>query len=410
MTVTETPPPAAEGIRTAAAAVRASGALGRSATLLRLFDFLVDCSAEGRSPKESEIAHQVFGKPGGVAADDAVVRVYVHRLRQKLDEHARAAGPDAPALSLPKGAYRIVALADTRAGPTSAAQPERRIRRPAARFWVVVALFAAVNLAGWGVAVWLGSSAQRALARDPVWAPFANSPRPLLLVTGDYYIFGESDDGMEVSRLVREYQVNSPQDLANFAAQTPGRPDRYVDLGLHYLPTSSAPAAARLAALFAGTKTPEIIAASELTPDLMKTRDIIYVGYLSGLGPLAEAAFAGSRYEVGESFDELSDQVSGRRYISQAAIGPARGQVYRDYGYVARFRGPAGNNIAIVAGERDIGAQGAAEQAADLHPPAAIARAAADGKAFEAVYEVTGQGAVDFRTRLVAATPRTAGS
>ena len=66
---------------------RASGLLGKPGTLSRLFDFLLARSLEGDAPKETEIALQVFGKsPGFDVSQDAVVRVYVHKLRRRLEE------------------------------------------------------------------------------------------------------------------------------------------------------------------------------------------------------------------------------------------------------------------------------------------------------------------------------------
>src|ERR1039457_5323429 len=55
--------------------LRGAGALGRSDLLIRLFDFLLQASLSGRSPKEIEIAHEVFEKSGEIGVgQDAPVR------------------------------------------------------------------------------------------------------------------------------------------------------------------------------------------------------------------------------------------------------------------------------------------------------------------------------------------------
>ena len=70
-----------------AARFRASGDLGRSEPLIRLFDFLLERSLVGRVPKEIEIAQEVFGKTADFdVMADASVRVYIHRLRRKLGD------------------------------------------------------------------------------------------------------------------------------------------------------------------------------------------------------------------------------------------------------------------------------------------------------------------------------------
>ena len=90
--------------------IRATGALGRSEPVRRLFDYLVQSSLEDRSPKEAEVAGAVFNRRADFdTSQDAVVRVYVHKLRRKLE--AIYAGPRADTvhrLTIPRGEYRLV--------------------------------------------------------------------------------------------------------------------------------------------------------------------------------------------------------------------------------------------------------------------------------------------------------------
>lgn len=388
--------------------IRRSGVLGRSRLMQRLFDFLAEASHAGRAPKESEIAYSVFDKPADFASDaDAAVRVYIHRLRRKLDDYARDHGrPGEARLALARGEYRLVLIGPAVSGRSPAVEPPRRT-------WAVrvaVAALALLALAGWGFGGQLRErlSDDGAVRASAVWAPFAASRFPVLIVVGDYFIFGESDDGMEVNRLVREYSVNSTEDLDAFLMQHPEKAARYVDLGLSYLPTSSAMAVSRLTRVFESRRSVRVVRATQVTPQMLKTYDIVYVGYLSGLGPLRATLLSGSRYEPGDSYDELIDVRTHRRFVSQAALGPVRGGAYRDYGYVSVFEGPVGNHIAVVAGARDVGALAAAEQVtsraglADLRP-------VAEGRhAFEAVYEVQGEGDVNLKARIAALTPRDA--
>ena len=100
----------AEAIALEAHEVRESGALGRSELLDRLFEYLMRCSLEARSPKESEVGAEVFGRnPDFDPGRDAVVRVYVHKLRRKLDGIYAGVRKDTPArLNIPRGEYRLV--------------------------------------------------------------------------------------------------------------------------------------------------------------------------------------------------------------------------------------------------------------------------------------------------------------
>ncbi len=98
---------------------RASGLLGKPGALSRLFDFLLSRSLSGEVPKEIEIALQVFGKGANFdVAQDSVVRVYVHKLRRRLDEFAsRSLTPYDSRIAIPKGEYRLVIEPSTATAP-----------------------------------------------------------------------------------------------------------------------------------------------------------------------------------------------------------------------------------------------------------------------------------------------------
>src|SRR5215469_10465678 len=132
--------------------IRSSGVLGRSRLIRRLFDFLVDCSLTDRAPKEIEVALDVFGKDAGFdVTQDAMVRVYIHKLRRKLEEfYADSGRGEAERLVIPKGAYRfVIEPVETaeEAGTAEAGAPPLRSWRGR---WIAAALAASllVNVVG----------------------------------------------------------------------------------------------------------------------------------------------------------------------------------------------------------------------------------------------------------------------
>jgi hypothetical protein len=178
-------------------------------------------------------------------------------------------------------------------------------------------------------------------------------------------------------------------------------------MGLNYLPVSSANALRALAPVLAQARKPAtIIAASQLSSDAFRTHNVIYVGLFSGMGLLQDVNFADSHYAIGETFDELVDMESGRRYTSGEALSLATRRYYQDYGYVARFRQPGGALVAVLAGERDTGLRGVAPLAVTAKLPDKLAALAGDGKSFEAVYQITGQQGADLGEKLVDARAR----
>jgi hypothetical protein len=149
--------------------------------------------------------------------------------------------------------------------------------------------------------------------------------------------------------------------------------------------------------------------ASDLTPEMLKRNNIVYLGYLSGLGVLRAPVFAGSRFKVGETYDELVDGQTHRRFVSQEGGPSPYGSgdaARRDYGYVTAFKGPSGNRIVIIAGDRDTGLMQAAEAMANPDALKALAKSTGGADSFEALYEAQGIGRSSLGGRLVLASPR----
>lgn len=398
---------------------RFRASLGRSGLLVRLFDFLVERSAADRIPKEIEVAQEVFDRSTDFeATQDASVRVYIHRLRRKLDEFY--AGSDGPRLVIPRGEYRI-SLTHVEAEPAlpegavifpAAAQPQPPARTRRWRWWGIGAgLFVALNIAAWLLIA-------RARPVDPnlavmdsvVWKPLADSHRLTFVVLGDYYIFGEAQDEMEVTRLVREFSINSRADLDQYLMMHPDDAGRFVDVGLHYLPTGTATALGDLlpfvnTAATRRTGRTRVLTVSELTPYILKGANIVYVGYLSGLGLLRDPLFQASGFAVGGSYDELVDRASGKRYTSDWSEITDNRTPHRDYGYLASLPGPSGNRILIVAGTRDAAVMQTAEVATDKAQLDRLAGKTGNRGAFEALYEVRTLGNLNLGARLVLARP-----
>ena len=195
---------------------------------------------------------------------------------------------------------------------------------------------------------------------------------------GDYYIFGEIDERAGVNRLVREYGINSREDFDAWLMDNPKAMGSYRDLDLYYLPVGAAFALRSIVPIVsrgaAHGEALHVVMASDLTPEMLKRNNIVYLGYLSGLGVLR---------------------------------APAEGDASRrDYGYVAAFKGPAGNRIVVIAGARDTGLMQAAEAMASPDALKALAKSAGGGDSFEALYEAEGIGRSSLGGRLVVAAPR----
>jgi len=261
-------------------------------------------------------------------------------------------------------------------------------------------IFLVVNVGAWFLFGPNRSTVAHAInvARDnSVWHDMVADNLPIYIVVGDYYIFGELDANSEtepesVRRLVREFNINSRNDLEQWLKDRPDLEPHYMDLALRYLPISAAFALQNIVPLLEpNAKNPgqvQTILASELTPGMIRSSHIVYIGLLSGMGILRDIAFAGSQFKIGETYDELIDRKSNRIYVSQSSVSINDSTRYRDYGYFSTFAGPNGNRIVILAGTRDVAMMHTAE--AVSHPDTLATLLAQSGaeRNFEALYAV----------------------
>ena len=257
-------------------------------------------------------------------------------------------------------------------------------------------------------AFWLGRSLDEPGGANDAWQPLIESDRPVLVVLGDYYLFGEIDPlSPDEGRLIRDFRVNSPEDLLRLQEAEPERYAVAEDFGLNYLPFSSSFALSSVAPLLVENGKPvNVIAASELMPSMFNRFDIIYIGLLSGLGTLEPQVFSGSGFRLGETYDELIDTSTRQVYATDEARRIAAPVFYRDYAYLARFVAPGGAKVMIVASERETGlrALGPILTSADL--PEKVAEVAEGDAPFEALWQVTGQQGADLSDRLILARSR----
>lgn len=385
----------------------ASGVLGRSKHYAALLSYLVKCSLESRQPKEIELAADVLGKAADfdVSADSSV-RVYVHQLRKKLTAYYEQNELDAAhRLVIPKGKYSLAAIA---------------IAPPANRTGFSLLKYGASNSLLFAVALLLGanllymfsqqSEASRPPAQfaaaHPVWEAVLSDDKPLLLVMGDYYIFGELNANGNVARMVREFNVNSSSDLEDLQFSDIEHTENYLDLDLSYMPEGSAYALAKIVPILQKSgKAVNITMMSDLTTADIRSNHIVYIGYISALEKLTSMVFAGSGLRIGRSFDELFNTKTAEYYTSDAGL-PEEGDPFRDYGMFSTFPASMDTQVVLIAGMRDAGLMHTAQALSD---PASLDDLLVSIESdtdeavagFEALFEVYGVDRLNFDASLV---------
>jgi hypothetical protein len=389
-----------------------SGVLGRSRHYQALLEYLVQCSIDGKSPKEIELALDVLGKGDDFdVSSDSSVRVYVHQLRKKLDSYYQQVEPNAAQrLVIPKGQYTIAVeerARETSHSPLGVAKPSFWQSRINTGLLATACVLLLLNL----VYLTVGTSEQdnrssQLAANHPIWSSVLQDDKPVLLVMGDYYIFGELNANGNVARMVREFNVNSPYDLEELQFSDIERAENYLDLDLSYMPEGSAFALARIVPILQDSNKPvNITMMSDLTTADIRNNHIVYIGYISALEKLTGLAFAGSGLRIGRSYDELFNEKTAEYYTSDAGL-PEAGQPFRDYGLFATFPASIDTQVVLVTGMRDAGLMHTAQALADADSldDLVIAMESDTDEAlasFEALYEVFGIDRMNFDANLV---------
>lgn len=385
--------------------IRDSKILGKSFQINRLFDYLVQQSMAGVSPKEIEIAQSVFDKSTDLhAGSDASVRVCAHRLRKKLDE--LSADEKGERLALPRGEYRLVVVPPGKEVPSvePAPAPGHERRRS---LWGGAALALAVTILG---LFWFFSIH----SRDPrlhsiLWRGIAASNAPALIVSGDQYVFGELGSDGTIVRTISDPAIRGRADLDRYKMQGAQDALKYVDMNAHSLPEGLAPALSLVATIMAETRNSDppvqSITMSRFTNDMLANHDVVYLGLLNSLGDLRDALFGGSGFALSPDASALADRTTGRSYISDWADPSETGIMRRDFAYIARVPGPSGNQVLVIAGTKDPGLVEAAQIASDPQQLKLLAQRLGNAPAFEALYEVRTFGPSNFSGKLLIARP-----
>ncbi len=387
-----------------------SGELGRSRTYSEILQYLAECAIAGNSPKEVAIAIDVLGRdPDFDVGKDSIVRVHIYHLRNKLAAYFTKYGKQEKyRLDIPKGQYILTAIPAKEAEAGKLAESGTDSTRETLTFWfaALAIVLLLLNLAFQFTGADEEVSTTSQLASLSPWQELMDDQTPILILVGDYYIFGEVNAQGDVARLVREFDVNSAEELRFLQDVGVDGSAAYYDLGLNYIPTSSAYALTQvLTGPLRGVSPGRIsvkMVSDYSTADLANNH-IIYLGYLSGLQELATLMFAGSKLTIGSTYDELSNLETGEYYVSSSGL--SGGDSYKDYSMLASFPSPNGRQISMIAGMRDESLINIAQQVSNpdvlTQIQQSLEQPADQGGHFEALFEVFGFDNTNFNSRLI---------
>ncbi len=378
--------------------IEGSGALGTSDKFVKLLRYLAEAAKRGLSPHEIDIAVDVFGKsPSFNAAEDSTVRVYVHKLRRKLENYYSSTGRnEAYRLELPKGSYRLL----VRPRSSSAIPSLARNRYRAAIAVVTVLLLAS---AVWNVRLVLE---RQQMAPDIIdspsetalWSDTRESEDPILIVLGDFFFYAESDG--PPGRYIRDVRIDSAEELLAYESALGTIDVRPVDIT--YLPKGVAVSLRYLFRVIEPSdRRVSMKLASDMTGEDIRNNTIVFLGLPKSLGALEDYFFAASRFSKPPENPVFVEDDSGEKFIaSDDPDGPTL-----DYALFAKLPGPEGKGIFIFSALHDIGLMHIVRALTGSSEVDSIQGALAQDStlpaAFEVLYEVSGYDRADLDARIV---------
>ncbi len=327
----------------------ASKSFGRSDTYANLLRYLVACSLNKNVPKETTIASEIFGKTDFDPSQSTLIRVYVYNLRKKLKTYYQNEGEtDEKRLTIPKGSYAIEVVERKNAISN---QSIPRIKK-----WTISLL--AVLLASLLLNLYIGTlnNKRSIVNEDGLWDDLMHSKLPTMLVLGDLFVYNERDTAIQLTRTIRDPNINSLQEFEAFKSINTKTHTEIEPLTYTHLILGSAQWIKKLSEIFYSIDKSYIIRTmSRFNPKQLQDYDIIVVGMQKTLG-VFKSFYKNSAFDYDSKNDAFLYKIDGN---GETLIYKPRGNAdsyHTDYSLLTKVPGPNGNTIYLFSGIWDTGA------------------------------------------------------
>jgi hypothetical protein len=368
-----------------------AGALGKSDAYARLLRFLAERAHTQKSVKEIEIAIEVFGRDETFdVTQDSLVRVYIHKLRTKLNNFYDDAGANyTKRLSIPKGSY-LLGL-ESNDAPSSGPQPLKRIITPERTILVAASLVIGICIALAAQYLAVQYENESVVIESEIWLPLAEDERPLLVVVGDVFVFSEVTPEFEQLREIRDFSISSNQEFLSRRESDQGFMEVYRDYGVRYLPSAIASSLLDLSDFLGAHRPWSVRLASQLESLDLDQFNIIYLGYYTGLNQFEDAVFLDSKLQLHPNGSVLIQSESGEIFVGDGQVAEGYRDRYLDYAMLRKVRLANGSTLIALMSARDAGLENLAAFAFSLEGTEAIASQLENPEAsFEMLLEVSG--------------------
>ncbi|GEM_PF-2460383 len=255
----------------------------------KLLQYLITSTREGKSLKENVIAIDVFHRDTSFdSGSDSIVRSSIYNLRKKLDSYYQLEGNSDPVrFIIPKGSYKV----EFKTNPESKngfiknlADKDSSIFKWL--FGITLSfsiLFAFLYLSNNDVE----TNEPTVEVNNPVWSHFIESPNPLIIVLGDYFMMQKTQYPDSSLNFIRDPEINSQNDLASFLEKNPNQKESLKKLGQSYFGEEIPECLFEVnRMMMASDKQAKMKYSSQLTLSDIRENDIIFIGDFGTLGTL----------------------------------------------------------------------------------------------------------------------------
>ena len=333
---------------------------------INLLKYIVNCSIKGYIPNEINIAEDVFGRKNFDPSEDTMVRVYIYKLRKKLDEYYKNEGKSEKVqIRIPKGHYKVEFLSkkDKKKDTiTSILQSKRLIIYVTS----ILILFIIIILQ-WFHNTSLKHQFQSSKSfeyKNTLWDNFLNSELPTTIVIGNTFIFTEFCEDIKSLRIVHDENIHNQAEFENFLNQNALSPENYFLASWEVVAKSSLINILKIQPIFSShMKTVNIKTSDQITWADVRRSNIIYLGHIETLDIL-EKAFPAIYFEVFAEFNMDIKGIERKIHIAHdnldsvyTFIDPelTRKKFVRDYVILSKAPGPLNNVIFFIISFHHIG-------------------------------------------------------
>ncbi|MBD3195388.1 MAG: hypothetical protein GF317_10050 [Candidatus Lokiarchaeota archaeon] len=329
---------------------------------LDLLKYLIEKTEKGVSPKEKDIATEVLEK--GDDFDpiiDTSVRVYIYRLRKKLNDYYKNEGHlDKVRISIPKGEYHVEF---SKHKQNKDQNHRHRNNLPLTIVTIILFMSLSALIYLWHDYLSFQKSLKIIDKHNDIWSPFLNSERSTLLVLGDHFFYASRENNdYSTDKHIRSHKINNMDDFNEFLAHKQNSSNiQYFKDDEYFLDPYCVQTLIYMNPIFYGVrKNFEIKMASRVIWDDFRNYNIIFVGSFKTLG-IFNTLFNNLhiKYELFPLPNKIiiTDSLSNSMEIFNTSITKQPPLFRREYSMIATMPLPNNNVILLLCGFNYIGVE-----------------------------------------------------